>query len=158
MTARLPRWRPWLALALYAGVMAYLSSQSHPLPELTAHVWDKVLHVTEYGGFGALLSFGLRRRGLSGRDLVFWAALAGFLWGAGDEFHQSFVPWRSADVGDLIADCLGSSLGGLAVALVSLRAAGPSGAGGPARGGPAAPAPPVSDGDAASCVRRRRAV
>ena len=33
------------------------------------------------------------------------------LYGVSDEIHQSFVPYRSADIMDVLADILGSALG-----------------------------------------------
>ena len=34
-------------------VIFFLSSQSHPLPIVTEHVWDKLLHFIEYAVLGA---------------------------------------------------------------------------------------------------------
>lgn len=41
----------------------------------------------------------------------FVAILLATLYGVTDEFHQLFVPGRSADRYDVLADCLGASLG-----------------------------------------------
>ncbi|MHB8418916.1 MAG: VanZ family protein [Myxococcales bacterium] len=103
----------WLALAGYAAVIFYLSSESNPLPALTAHVWDKLLHLTEYGGLGLLFGLAVGRRGRIGwRDIVVWSAVLGLLYGASDEIHQSFVPGRDAEAGDVLADTLGALVGG----------------------------------------------
>lgn len=93
------------------AVIFWLSAQSNPLPLLTAHVWDKALHLTEYAVLGALYW-----RALDGEHLNVWTAtalavLAGSLYGASDEFHQSFVPLRMADVHDWLADTLGAMVG-----------------------------------------------
>ena len=37
----------WLPAALYMGLIFYLSSLANPLPVLTLHVWDKLLHATD---------------------------------------------------------------------------------------------------------------
>ncbi len=108
------RWRPlaWLLVVAYAGIIFYLSTQSNPLPGLTARVWDKLLHLTEYGGLGLCLGIALASR-LEGRELLGWVALIGLLYGASDELHQSFVPGRDAELGDVVADGIGSGLGAL---------------------------------------------
>ena len=92
-----------------------MSTQPNPLPVLAAHVWDKLLHLIEYGGLGGLLGVALgQRRGVGWRDVLFWSALVGFLYGGSDELHQSFVPGRDAEVGDMLADTVGCLLGGAA--------------------------------------------
>ncbi len=107
------RWWPWLAAMVYAVVIFALSSEANPLPALTAHVWDKLLHLVEYGGLGFLVGLAAGQRSdFTSRDVLFWASLVGLLYGASDELHQSFVPGRDAEVGDVLADGLGSVIGG----------------------------------------------
>jgi VanZ family protein len=36
-----------------------------------------------------------------------WILIIGCLYALSDEFHQSFVPGRTSELGDIIADCLG---------------------------------------------------
>ena len=112
----------WLVPAVaYAGLIYFLSAQSYPLPELTARVWDKLLHATENGGLAALLVLGLDRVfRLGPLKLGAWAAGLASLYGATDEFHQSFVPHRSSDVADWAADTTGAALAA-AVAVLALR-------------------------------------
>ncbi len=82
---------------------------------------DKAAHVGEYAVLGFLLARALRatRPGLGGGAIVAGAVLLGALYGATDEFHQTFVPERSASLGDLAADAAGSFLGALARAVTS---------------------------------------
>ena len=47
--------------------------------------------------------------------------LVGLFYGAGDEFHQTFVPGRNASVADLIADGVGSYIGAVIALVVARR-------------------------------------
>lgn len=70
---------------------------------------DKVIHAILYAGFGFLLYPALKNspsRTLSSYALLF-AIIIGTLYGASDEFHQSFVPGRTASIYDLFADSIG---------------------------------------------------
>jgi VanZ family protein len=65
--------------------------------------FDKVVHFSVYGLLGVLTC--RTRRGAG------WAILAVVLtslYGASDEWHQSFVPGRAAGVADWMADTLGA--------------------------------------------------
>ncbi len=107
-----------VALALaYAGLIFFLSSQSTlPVPQ---GIWtfDKAIHGLEY----AVLSF-LIARALRGVPFVaplpsaaawvpFVAGTLASLYGVSDECHQYFVPGRSADGYDMLADAVGAVLG-----------------------------------------------
>lgn len=70
---------------------------------------DKFGHVILYMGFGLLLNPTLSSSGnevLSKYAVPFSIAI-GTLYGVTDEFHQSFVPYRSASSMDLFADFMG---------------------------------------------------
>ncbi len=110
---------PWAPPVAYMALIFGLSSLRNPLPAVTERVWDKALHAVEYGVLGALLAFALRASGAGrARSLLLGAFLAS-LYGASDELHQAFVPNRSCDVRDWVADTLGAVLGawGWALAL-----------------------------------------
>lgn len=70
---------------------------------------DKALHMILYAGFGFLLFYTIHNSSNPAfRNHAFLLAIIiGFLYGASDEFHQSFVPGRSASKWDLAADVLG---------------------------------------------------
>ena len=91
-----------------------LSSSSHPpLPQSSQIFSDKFLHLIEYAVLGFLLAWTLVNTSLQvfpGFPWVIGLSVA-VLFGASDEWHQSFVPGRSADVYDWIADGVGSALG-----------------------------------------------
>ena len=41
------------------------------------------------------------------RNAILWGIIVGTVYAISDEFHQWFVPGRSADIGDAIADFVG---------------------------------------------------
>ena len=74
------------------------------------------VHLVAYAGLGALTA---RATGKGLRD-VSWRAVVGAilistLYGVSDEYHQMFVPGRSFDVLDMVADAIGSTAGASAV-------------------------------------------
>jgi len=112
----------------YAAIIFFLSAQSDPLPFLPRELFlqDKLLHAAEYAVLGGLLVPALRLAGLGPRTALLAAVVIASAYGAGDEFHQSFVPGRSADVADWVADTGGGAIGaaiGAAVATAFLRRA-----------------------------------
>jgi VanZ family protein len=106
-----PRWALWGPPVIYAFFIFHFSSESNPLPVLTSLVWDKALHVTEYGGFALLLCRAFRGEGLRWWWSVLLAAMVASVYGATDEWHQLFVPQRTSDVADWLADVVGAAAG-----------------------------------------------
>ncbi len=107
----------WLPLLLWLGLIFYLSSRSTfpepPLP-LVGGPWlrqhlSKLAHVTEYAILGAL-AYRAARTVRTGRSLWVGVFIFGVVAGALDEFHQSFVPGRSARVTDVLIDSAGTFL------------------------------------------------
>jgi VanZ family protein len=92
-------------------IVFHFSSESDPVPVVRAHVWDKLLHLIEYGGLAALVCRALLGEGLGWLAAVAGAIVAASLYGASDEWHQSFVPMRDADIHDWVADTLGGMAG-----------------------------------------------
>jgi VanZ family protein len=121
----------FLPAALYAGLIYALSAQANPLPFLPPEflLHDKLLHGLAYAALGALLVPGLRVAGCSPRGAFLVAVALAALYGATDEFHQSFVPGRTADVLDWAADTLGAALGASAATAATLALRRPRGAG-----------------------------
>ncbi len=99
-----------VALFSYCGFIYYLSSQSSiPTPMLFLHQ-DKIHHLAAYFIMG-ILSWRLCRHLKTESHTRFMISL-GFcsIYALTDEWHQSFVPGRDADVFDWIADTLGALL------------------------------------------------
>ena len=107
----------WGPVAVYAGLIFYLSAQSHledQLPSfLLKDVSDKVLHTVEYAGLGGLCYRAFRwgvSKQVSSRALLF-AIVTASLYGVTDEVHQLFVPLREASWQDWLADTIGAVIG-----------------------------------------------
>jgi VanZ family protein len=101
----------WVPPIVYMMLIFHLSSESRPLPALTARVWDKLLHLIEYGGLGLLLCRALLGEGLGWLAALLAAIALTSIYGATDEWHQMFTPLRTADVHDWVADTLGGMVG-----------------------------------------------
>lgn len=101
----------WLSLLLgYCSFIFYLSHQpSLPVPALFQHQ-DKLFHATAYGilAFFALGYFKCVIQPVNNAMLVAFIFCA--LYGISDEWHQSFIEGRQADVLDWLADCVGAML------------------------------------------------
>jgi VanZ family protein len=106
----LRRFRLWGAVVLYMAVIFYVSGLSDPpVPSGT----DKSLHGLTYLGLVIVVVRavvgGLPRR-IDMRVAII-AFLITVAYAATDEVHQMFVPGRTADVFDLVADAGGAILG-----------------------------------------------
>lgn len=100
MSERLARWVPAL---LWAAAVFWLSSRSRLIEMPYVFGWDKLQHCVAYAAGGAAFA-----HAVGGRGRGPWTAVAlGVLYGASDEIHQFFVPGRSSDVRDWLADALG---------------------------------------------------
>jgi VanZ family protein len=101
----------WLPAVLYMLAIWWLSSQRVDLPLESIPMRDKGLHFIEFGLLGGCFAHAVwitwPGRGVRGAlAAAFFTAAFGLL----DELHQAFVPGRSADVADLLADALGGTL------------------------------------------------
>ncbi len=97
-----------MALALMA-LLFYLSHQPHlHTPTLFAGQ-DKLAHAAIYAVLGILLlgAMPLHAGRYSWRQITVSALIAS-IYGISDELHQSFMPGRSAEVGDWLADSAGA--------------------------------------------------
>jgi VanZ family protein len=101
----------WLPLVLYLVTIFYLSAAADPFPVLTTQVWDKLLHGLEYGALALLLCHALSGEGVQTLDAILWAVALTSLYGATDEYHQIFVPFRDANIRDWLADTIGAMIG-----------------------------------------------
>jgi len=115
----------WFPLVLYSGIIFTVSSLADLRAGPEGFGIDKILHLGEYIPFGFLAARGFWQQGRqwNAGKLLLWATLSAFLYGAGDEYHQSFVQGRSASPFDCLADTLGGAIG----AWLFLKWKGPAG-------------------------------
>lgn len=110
----LSRILPVILFSLFIYAMSALSDP--PAPDFGLKLGDKINH---FGAFAIMAVLAIRAASAlrPGRPLVPVLLIAiayCALFGASDEYHQSFVANRTSDVGDLAADVVGA----LAAALV----------------------------------------
>ena len=99
----------WGPAAVWAVVLFLLSAWPNPPVPPFFRGSDKIAHASLYAVLGAALAWGRRS---SPTPPAHWLMLTvGALYGATDEFHQAFVPRRSPDLGDWMADVTGVLLG-----------------------------------------------
>jgi VanZ family protein len=100
----------WGPVILFAGLVFVMSSMSSPIEVDPFPLFDKVAHITEYTLFAMLLFRALQGtwNGMSFFWLAFITVMITLTYGASDEFHQSFVEARTADMRDLAADGIGA--------------------------------------------------
>lgn len=105
---------PALGLMLLIFILSSFSSLPH-LP-LKFELKDKVIHAIVYGLLGFLLNraFSNQNRFPVWKKYSTWLAiLVAILYGISDEIHQYFVPGRSMDIYDVLADAVGAFLGAM---------------------------------------------
>src|SRR5690349_1643138 len=96
--------------ALVIFVLSSIPGAAFPHSKLFSY--DKLLHAGVYAVLGAFTFMALPRSwSLRTSVLVLAAGAITTLYGFSDEFHQIFVPGRSADLRDVLADCVGGFLG-----------------------------------------------
>ncbi|MDZ7340787.1 MAG: VanZ family protein [candidate division KSB1 bacterium] len=105
-------WYQLPAIAWAAAIFIQSSMADISVPELGFDWQDKVYHAIEYGILGFLLYRALffQKIQLLKTHASGFTWLLGSLYAISDEIHQYFVPGRSADVGDALADVAGITL------------------------------------------------
>lgn len=109
----------WLPLLAYLALIFALSAQPR-LPSVVSAVWDKALH---FGAYALLTLIALRAFHLGEGPIrlvpTIVAVMLSVGYGAIDEIHQSFVPGRSSDPLDVLADLAGSVAAAVGVWVLS---------------------------------------
>jgi hypothetical protein len=110
------RWPYALLTFVYCAAIFLLSAQPS-LPD-RAPPWldwsgsDKIAHAIVFAGLSLLVYTGVTRsdRGIGTRARMIVPIAFTTLYGLSDEFHQHFVPNRSFDLFDLLADAAGATI------------------------------------------------
>ena len=114
----------FLLLALsWAGVIYYLSSQPGMDIPPVFPLQDKLFHALIFGMLG-FLGVGAMKASMHGYKIrqVWGIVVLVTLYGVLDEFHQQFVPGRTADIFDVMADMAGGMAGAWMMYYLLLKA------------------------------------
>jgi len=115
------RWAPVIA---WMAAIFFLSSIER-LPG-AGTIPDWLSHGVAYGAGAVLIARALAADGAGVTlPVAALATLLATLYGVTDEYHQSFVPGRTAEVADVVKDCAGAALFTLASSWRAARAARP---------------------------------
>ena len=103
----------WLPILIYC--LLIFTQSSYPAPESVPD-WpylDKLLHIAAYALMGALFFRAFRTLRIKNqlKLVMILSILLSSLYGVSDEIHQHFVPFRNADLMDVLADMGGSIIG-----------------------------------------------
>jgi VanZ family protein len=103
----------WLPLILYCLLIFIQSANPSPEQIPSFRFVDKLLHFAAYAIMGVLFyrAYQTLKFGDNIRLLMLLSAISATLYGISDEIHQSFVPFREAEVADVIADTIGAFSG-----------------------------------------------
>lgn len=105
----------WLPVFIWMGVIFYLSSVPAKDIPLLFPFQDVLTHFVIYAILAYFFSRAIKNTysGLALKNILYLTIIFGFSYGVSDEFHQLFVPGRSASGFDLFINSLGSFAGGL---------------------------------------------
>jgi VanZ family protein len=113
----------WALVGCWAVTVYVLSSISgDKLQPVMLNVWgwDKILHATAFAAGGALVCWALRiSTRFSWICVLVLAISAVSIYGASDEWHQTYTPHRTGrDLGDWLADTIGATVGAAGAYLI----------------------------------------
>mgnify|MGYP001032619907 CR=1 FL=1 len=115
---RLTAWVPAVAYILLIFGVSSIPQLRPPLADFKLS--DKVAHMAEYAGLGALVLWAFRRTlsDRSARWALFLTVVLGSTVGVLDELYQVTVPGRLSEGLDLVADVVGTFVGALVALFV----------------------------------------
>ena len=105
-------------IVLCAAIFVESSLPSNSYPDLEFEFADKFVHIGIFFvlSISAYLSFIYQRKfEMLNKYSMFFVILFATVYGASDELHQYFVPGRSCDVFDWIADVIGATVAVLVI-------------------------------------------
>ena len=103
----------WFPIILYCLLIFIQSSYPSIKNALELPYLDKMLHFVAYAFLGILFlrAFKTSRIKNNVKLMLILSILLSFLYGISDEIHQYFVPYRNADLMDVLADMFGAIMG-----------------------------------------------
>ncbi len=112
--------------AIVWAVIIFIGSSipERKLPRFIRHIDDKVLHAVIFFALGLLVFRALEIRTRPSRFAwlrIVVSIIAVIAYGASDEIHQIFVPGRTPDFRDGLADTVGGVLAALAIVIFQWR-------------------------------------
>lgn len=108
--------RTWGFVAAWCALLFSLSAQPDlKLPDSLPSFSDKIAHFLNYAVLGWLWSRAVRINQLRWPALTVLLSTCAFtgIYGLSDEWHQLYVPGRSAELRDALADVCGGTCGGI---------------------------------------------
>jgi VanZ family protein len=96
----------WLLIIFVQSSLAAIE-----LPKIDIISTDKLIHMGVFGLLAGLCYISLihiYKTNIFSANPLIWAAIITILYGASDEIHQYFVPNRSSEVLDWMADAMGA--------------------------------------------------
>lgn len=103
----------WLPLLLWASLIFKLSSGTVPSVStvyIQDYIFKKGAHIFFFGMIGVLTFRALRMNGVGRKKAAICGIIFAILYGASDEFHQSFTQGRESRITDVGYDGFGGSL------------------------------------------------
>ena len=119
--------RARIAAALWGGFLFLVTSWPNPpAVEAGGFPLDKLTHFLLYAVEAVLLCRAIRWKGRSGVAMSRLVAIVGTMavWGMLDEAHQEWIPGRTMDTGDLVADIAGAAVGAVLGETIARRRGG----------------------------------
>ena len=103
----------WLPLLIWAAIIFAFSS--YPTAKASEIQWQdfvvkKTFHIIEYGILATVTYRALRGSGVDEKKAGIYSMIFALVYGATDEFHQSFTSGRDAKLRDVIFDTIGGVL------------------------------------------------
>jgi len=104
----------YIALIVYWFFLFIATTLPSISPPIKFELSDKVYHLVAFIILAFLLSISLEIQNFSKtlkKNFLIYAAIIAILYGGIDELHQMYVPNRSCDIYDWLADILGAIIG-----------------------------------------------
>ena len=96
---------------ILASITIFIASHQEGVPfDTSIFIFqDKVMHFFAYTIYGYTIQLYLKSLNLAKSKYIMFTIIIGSLFGFSDEFHQYFIPNRSTEFFDWVADTLGVS-------------------------------------------------